>query len=244
LPHATREGAHAVARRLLAACRALEFRGDGRILRASLSIGLAAGGDAGGLAGLIERAQRALAGALVSGGDRVVEASDEPPAAHEAGVAENRPLPAGSARRAAAALPPLPAVRDLPGATLAEKVSALVRLAGGAADLEREVLAVLERTLGEARQPRATRAEILAEVRALEKKVAEQKRLLEASEEELARMLREKSVDPGIASLYHGVQGLDPLEHDYQRKRALLTVIYEANVELLNQLEKEARPGA
>ena len=80
-------------------------------------------------------------------------------------------------------------------------------------------------------------------MRALEVRIAEQKRLLDASEEELQRMLREKSVEPGIASLYRGVQGLDPSERNFKKKRELLAVIYQANVELLKQLERELGPG-
>ncbi|NOT32254.1 MAG: hypothetical protein HOP15_17550, partial [Planctomycetes bacterium] len=140
----------------------------------------------------------------------------------------------------------LPDVHELPGATLAEKVQGLLRLAGGPGDhraLEREVLAVLQRTVGEARRPRAARAEVLEEIRVLETRVAEQKRVLDASEEELARMIQEKSLDPGAASIYRTVQGLDPSARDFAKKKELLAVLYRANVELLRQLEDEARRG-
>jgi hypothetical protein len=45
-----------------------------------------------------------------------------------------------------------------------------------------------------------------------------------------------------VASLYRTVQGLDPSEQDFQKKKELLGVIYRANVELLRQLEREAGP--
>lgn len=241
LSHAARAGALAVARRLLAGCRELEFRGDGRVLRASLSIGLALRTDDGGLAALIECAERGLARAVAQGGDRVHEDEGGAGPAVPAEDGELRVRPAVPARaRHGRVPPPLPAVDELPGEGLEDKVRALVRLAGGDEMLEREVLAILQRTLDEARRPRASRAEVLAEMRTLEVRIAEQKRLLDASEEELTRLIREKSVDPGIASLYRGVQGLDPAEHDFQRKRQLLAVIYQANVELMKQLEKEA----
>lgn len=239
LPHATSAGAQAVARRLLAGCRELEFRGDGRILRASLSIGLALRGEEEGLEALITCAERALARAVLAGGDRVQEHVPEPRPAAPA-VA---PAPPVAARAPRASVPSLPAVDELPGASLEEKVRALVRLAGGDAALEREVLAVLQQALEGARRPRASRAEVLAEMRALEARIAEQRRLLDASEEELERLLREKSVEPGIASLYRDVQGLDPGERNYQKKKELLAVIYQANVELLRQLEREAGSG-
>jgi hypothetical protein len=101
------------------------------------------------------------------------------------------------------------------------------------------VLAILQRTLQETARPRTSRAEVQAEIRAVERRIADFKRMLDASEEELARMIREKSLDPGVASVYRSVQGLDPLEKDYTRKKELLAVIYQANVELLHELERE-----
>src|SRR6185503_21195935 len=100
-----------------------------------------------------------------------------------------------------------------------------------------------QQTVGEARRPRASRTDVLMEIRVLEERIAQQKRMLDASEEELARMIQEKSVDPGVASLYRTVQGLDPAEQNFQKKKELLAVIYRANVELLRELEKEAGAG-
>jgi diguanylate cyclase (GGDEF)-like protein len=250
LPHTPREGASAVARRLLAGCRELEFRGDGRSLRASLSIGIAVRGEEDDLARLALLAEQALRAALAAGGDRfVVHEHGQPPAAPARAPAFRAPeiRPAVPSRaRSAPAPPPLPAVHELAGTTLEDKVRHLLRLAGGAGgleELESEVLAILRQTLGEARRPHATREDVLAEVRALEARIAQQRRLLDASEEELARMIQEKSVDPGVASLYRTVQGLDPSEQNYKHKKELLAVIYRANVELLRQLEQELGQG-
>ncbi len=242
LPHTPRAGAVAVARRLLAGCRELEFRGEGRSLRASLSIGIAAHGDEDGLARLTEMAELALRAATTAGGDRFVE-YERPRAADPERGSERALAAPRSARNAPP--PALPAVDELAGTTLEEKVRKLLQLAGGPGmvELEREVLAILQQTVGEARRPRASRAEVLEEMRVLEERIAQQKRLLDASEEELARMIQEKSVDPGVASLYRTVQGLDPSEQDFRKKKELLAVIYRANVELLRQLEKEAGPG-
>ena len=242
LPHTTGAGAAVVARRMLSGCRALEFRGDARVLRATLSIGSAQRGDEGTLAALIERAERALQAALSAGGDRVIEFERLPrPPAPSLAVPPLIPAPIPARPRPAA--PALPAIHELPGATLEEKVRRLLRLAGGPGEhgaLEREVLAILERTVSEARPRRSSRAEVQAEIRELEARVAEQKRLLDASEEELARLIQEKSLDPGVASIYRGVQGLDPSERNFAKKKELLAVLYRANVELLRQLEDEA----
>jgi diguanylate cyclase (GGDEF)-like protein len=246
-PHSTRASCQAVARRLLAGCRELEFRGDGRALRASLSLGLVQRANEGSLAALAAHAERALVAAQEAGGNRFVEFEELP-----AESAPRVPLgfaspPAPAPARAPApraVLPSLPSASELTGATLEERVRSLfsaLALGGEARALEREVLEVLERTLAETRGPSRSAEEVAAEIVALEGRVAELKRLLDASEQELERMLQEKSADPGIASLYRGVQGLDPGARDYAKKKELLTVIYQANVELLRELRGQGR---
>jgi hypothetical protein len=197
----------------------------------------------------VARAEAALESALAAGGDRFFEAEALPRAA--------APLASGAPRRATSGSSPspevagagstLPPIAEIPGTTLEEKAKRLLALAGGSAltgGFEEEVLAILQTTLSEARRPRASRAEVLREIGELERRVAQFKRLLEASEEELARMIQEKSLDPGVASIYRSVRGLDPTERDYARKRELLGLIYQANVELLRELEHEAGRGS
>lgn len=242
-PHSTRAGCQAVARRLLGGCRELEFRGDGRDLRASLSIGLAQRASEGGLAALAAAAERALALAQESGGNRFVEHEDLPAPATPTRLTRSAEVPAPAPARAPrVAIPLLPSVEDLAGTTLEEKVASLFQRIGAGSDqgmLEREVLGVLQRTLAEARGPRRTAAEVEAEIRLLEGRVAELRRMLDASEQELERMIQEKSVDPGLASLYRGVQGLDAGARDYAKKKELLSVIYKANVDLLRELRAQ-----
>lgn len=246
LPHTPRAAAVAIARRLLEGCRALEFRGDGRILRASLSIGIAAHADESSVAELIERSGRALDAALAAGGDRFLEYERLPGSSPTPARSVEVPPVVPARPRAPApkpAVPPLPAVRDLPGATLEEKVKALIELAFGPGDrtgLEHQIVAILRSTLDGGLRRRASRAEVQEELRALERRVAELGRLLEASEEDLARMVREKSLEPGVASVYRSVQGLDPSERNFKKKKELLAVIYQANVELLKQLRRES----
>ena len=136
----------------------------------------------------------------------------------------------------------LPSIDELPGSTLEEKVQSLFRALGpGSSDLaalEREVIVLLRRTVSEARAPRTAGADLAQEVELLEGRIAKLKELLEATEEELARLVQEKSVDPGIASIYRCVQGLAPDTQEHGKKRELLTVIYRANLELLQQLKE------
>jgi hypothetical protein len=47
-----------------------------------------------------------------------------------------------------------------------------------------------------------------------------------------------------VASIYRTVQGLDPAEANFKKKKELLAVIYRANVELLAELEREAGRGS
>lgn len=251
LPHSPRPACQAVARRLLRGCRELEFRGDGRNLRASLSIGLAQRAGEANLAALVAGAERALAAAVEAGGNRFLEVEDLAPLPTSVRLApvELPPAPAPAPPpgvRATPRPPPLPAPEELVGADLAERVHRLFEVMGdgaGLAGLEREVLATLQRTLDDARPRPRTQAEVQSAIRELEARVAELRRMLDASEQELERMIREKSVDPGLASLYRGVQGLDPGEKNYAQKKELLSVIYQANVDLLRELRAQGGGG-
>jgi len=252
-PHTSRAAISVVARRLLSGCRELEFRGDGRILRATLSIGLAQRAAGVDLEGLIECAQRALEAALEAGGDRAVEFESLPRrglppsmpragapftagAAGAAAPPTPAPLPARAAPRPASS--PLPDPSELAGSTLEEKVADLFGRLGPGAPAADDVLATIHGALSEVRGRRATHAEVEREIQVLEGRVARLKELLGASEEELARMVQEKSLDPGIASIYRTVQGIDPSASNYRKKKELLAVIYKANVELLRQLRE------
>lgn len=247
LPHSPRAACQAVARRLLRGCRELEFRGDGRNLRASLSIGLAQRAGETSLAALAARAERALAAASEAGGNRFLEAEEllPPPTPVRVAPVELPPAPA-PAVRSAPPLPALPTPEELVGANLAERVHRLFQVVGageGMAALERDVLATLQRTLDDARPRPRSQAEVQEAIRELEARVEELRRMLDASEQELERMIREKSVDPGLASLYRGVQGLDPGAQNYAQKKELLAVIYQANVDLLRELRAQGGGG-
>jgi len=249
LPHTSREGAAMIARRILSGSRGLEFRGDGRVLRATLSIGQAQRVTGGDFAQLVASADEALAAAVRSGGDRCQEFEKLPrrdavPLMPAAAVAPALPpaLPA-RARAELRPAPPLPGVDELGGETLEDKVAHLFRWLGqqglGGASLESAALDAIQGAITEVRGRRATRAEVEREIRALERRVELLRQMVGATEEELARMIQEKSADPGIASIYRTVQGLDPRERNYTKKKELLSVLYKANVELLHELERE-----
>ena len=254
-PHTPREAAAALAGRLLRGCRELAFKSDGRSLRATLSIGIAllVPNDHVDFERFVRNAEESLEASIEAGGDRSIEHSvlQRRFAAREPVLRgrERRPGPLPSARpspaRAAPPAPPplpaLPSFEDLEGDTVEERIRSLFRALGPRTNeleaLERDVIAAIETSLREARARNTSEVDRERHIDVLERRLAKLKQLLEATEEELARMIQEKSIDPGIASIYRQVQGISPAVRDYQRKRELLGLIYQANVELLKQIK-------
>jgi Mrp family chromosome partitioning ATPase len=66
----------------------------------------------------------------------------------------------------------------------------------------------------------------------LERRIAKLTSLLEKTELTLRHIAALKDVDPGIASIYRGVQGLSPEADALASKRELLQKIFQANLEL------------
>ena len=95
---------------------------------------------------------------------------------------------------------------------------------------EQEVLSLAVRKMEEERKDLVSqhREEMDALSRRMEKLAAG----LEITEEELRRALAQKGFDPGVASLYRTVQGLEEEETDQELKRAMMSKIFEANLEL------------
>ncbi len=75
-----------------------------------------------------------------------------------------------------------------------------------------------------------------SEVSLLERRIAKLSRSLEETEEELKRTVLVRPNDPGIASAYRRVQGLELGEENREQKLALLAQILRANLELRDQL--------
>ena len=70
------------------------------------------------------------------------------------------------------------------------------------------------------------------EIELLERRIAKLTLRLTHTEDELARLAALQAMDPGIASVYRGVQGLSPLDAARSAKRALMQEIFQANLEL------------
>jgi diguanylate cyclase (GGDEF)-like protein len=241
LPHAPAHAVSAVAVRLLEACRALELRGGDRSLRPTLSIG-AASVSAGGQAdfdAFVASAEQALAFAIRSGGDRFVlhqpaEATIEE-LRRELEREETR-LRGAQARAAGdgEAAPALATDDGQPAPALATRIHALFRALGGHSaalgDLEREVLEAAGEGLEAPRE--RDPALVARQIASLERRIRRLKALLDATEAELVALARKKGVDPGIASIFRTVQGLRPDQEDFARRQEMLTLIFEANLEL------------
>ena len=89
------------------------------------------------------------------------------------------------------------------------------------------------------------REEVLAEqteshanaVTQLERRVSKLKQALAAAEDEVRRVAAMKEVDPGLASIYRSVQGLDDGADNASAKREMLSVLFEANVKLREDIK-------
>ena len=103
-------------------------------------------------------------------------------------------------------------------------------------ELEREVVRVALEELGEmrSRAQEKRRAESRRETNQLERRIAKLAGLLEQTEGELRRTRARKEVDPGLASVFTEVQGLDLGDERFAQKQDLMRGIFEANLALQN----------
>ena len=101
-------------------------------------------------------------------------------------------------------------------------------------ELEREVIGAVheevDRMRARAREVRL--AEERRETRQLERRIAKLSGLLEQTEEELRRTRARRAQDPGVASMFDEVQGLDGGDERFEQKLGLMKSIFEANLEL------------
>lgn len=66
----------------------------------------------------------------------------------------------------------------------------------------------------------------------LERRLDKLKQELLQMEVTLEKMSRERSIDPGLASIYQEVQGLNQVDENYECKKGLLQGIFEANLKI------------
>ncbi len=252
-PHAARETVSAIATRLLHGCQVLEFQSDGRLLRPTISIGAAtvSPGESLEFERFLQAVEEALAFAIDSGGDRFVHRQTAGAVIEELRrELEQRKSTLRSGPRSAAATaktpqktPELPYAKIEAEAGLEERIRALFRAFGEHSPelrrLEEEVIRAAEEGLRLLQHRDSATAPVnVRHADVLERRIQKLSELLDATEVELISLARRKGVDPGIASIYRTVQGLRTEEADFARKREILTLIFEANLELKQKSKK------
>jgi len=276
-PHTDETTIGAIATRLLGICRQLDFRTDGRSIKATVSIGVATlrRDRKVQFDEFLQAAEEAVAFALSSGGDRFCRresatdvigdlreeiereaqrlVEEQQRLAREL-TAQERPRsvpeqedhlhgsilgewePGGMARPAAG-------FSDLPETDLGGRLRGLFRRHARSQDrrlLEDEVVRVAEEGLRLAREAAVSKtvAEHSSQIDLLERRLTKLKDLLDVAEGELAHLASIKGVDAGIASIYRTVQGLSQSESQFAQKKEMLSLIFEANLELQKDKKK------
>src|SRR5262245_53906220 len=121
-------------------------------------------------------------------------------------------------------------VRELLG-SLADGGSA----AAGA--LQERVLELVMDTVAEERRASESARSALRdrEVENLQRRIEKLTKSLATTEHRLKQVAAMKNIDDGISSIYREVQGLDPGDTGFGRKRELMAAIFEANMRLQNK---------
>ncbi len=194
--------------------------------------------------GLVEMAGRALHMATQGGGARYVmwrEAESEIDTLRGELVAASRTV-----RQEQAALSE--EASDCGGLQRAELVDKIQRIFGTVErsaqieGLERQVIDLAVAELYEERRKAvaAQMAEHGRLVDMLERRIQKLTSMLGVTEEELARVMAEKGIDPGVASIFRTVQGLSGGDPNAKAKKAMMSEIFEQNL----AFQKREAPAA
>ena len=233
LPFTSPEGARALAQRLLAGAREIFFSSEGRTLRISISIGAAHSGDpaANCFDDLLKAATTGLREAGSSGGGRYVEkrVEAEQPGENQQSLRAELEERIESLRSSLHNVnPPAP---QLPSdQTLADKLRELLQqdssLAKGEGDLQREIQDLMQQHN--------------RQIQVLERRIGKLSTSLEATEGQLSEMALLRDVDPGVASIYKTVQGLEIEGPQSEMKRGAMSAIFDANKLLQEEIARRA----
>lgn len=263
-PHTTPESAGLLARRLLTGARKLRFDRDGRSLRISLSIGIAHNRQTSELSfeTLVAVAEDGLSVADGAGGDRSVETElyqlYEKKRKARARARETAGLDPEAPSRIVAAVPAPEAKKegelrltsdDPIGQALLELLATQGFEGSQFVGIDPEAVAAAIRRAqaqklepAEPVEPHASTPEELLEkerqIDTLERRIAKLTQILGMTEADLARVMAMKGIDGGLPSIYKTVQGLTGKEAEFERKKAMMLTILEANLALKRELEK------
>lgn len=83
------------------------------------------------------------------------------------------------------------------------------------------------------------------EVERLERRITKLANELEQAEQRIAKLSKMKVGDPGVASVYRSVQGLESDDDQFERKREMLETVFISNRQLLEMISerRETRAG-
>jgi diguanylate cyclase (GGDEF)-like protein len=230
-PHTSAKAATALAQRLLKGARQISFEGDGRTLRITLSIGIAHNEDRKEVEfeTLLGVAEDGLKVAESAGGDRSVETElyqlYEAKRRREESEQSHKPMDVFGEETQFLNRK----ILEIQKAFEAEK-------RGREAD-RAKLDEVLASTKGFVAQRNAEKERTYQnEIQLLERRIHKLTDQLGLTEKELQRVLKMKTVDEGIASLYGGVQGLAGDDANYETKKELMSQIFAANLELKRKI--------
>lgn len=139
-------------------------------------------------------------------------------------------------------LRPLSAAGELPDDEVSQEVGALFAELGA---LTPELGALRDRVVELTKVGMRTArdraiAEHASRVDVLERRIVKLRETLEKTESDLLHVARMKGIDHGVASVYRTVQGLAADAADFERKHEMLTLLFEANVELRKKIRDKS----
>lgn len=264
-PHTPERAAGQIAGRLLQGSRSLQFESGGRRIRITLSVGVAVSDPDRVLPfdDFYDEAHDALLFAIRAGGDRYVrrepathlieslrtELEEEAEALreeHERDVAALAPEAAPSDAPQAAA-PIVPPIVDVPDEEATRRIrdlfDELETKPGDVRRLENRVVDAVQELLALARASAQDRAvhDHQSHVEVLERRIGKLKEVLDQTEKDLRSVAAAKEIDPGIASIYRSVQGLSEEEEGVERKKEMLSILFEANKDLRKDIRRKAQ---
>jgi len=140
------------------------------------------------------------------------------------------------------------AASEIQNKIVAEQIQEVFRQVGGdasdLADLQTKVTQLALSSLANERQKTmdAQVSEHQREVENFERRIAKLTESLAMTEEEMRKVATAKGIEIGVASIYRQVQGLSGEDANFEKKKELMSDIFQANVELKQAIES-ALPG-
>ncbi|MEZ6183720.1 MAG: hypothetical protein R3F62_01775 [Planctomycetota bacterium] len=113
--------------------------------------------------------------------------------------------------------------------------------------LEKEIGQAIHRLVEGERQKQGAAPVEDEKVEFLEKRIGKLNKALEDAESALRKLALVKGIEPGVASIYAEIQGLNLEDPDFERKSELLAEVFKENLELqgaLAESEAAAAPAA